>query len=88
MAVLTLTTVALLSLAFCCVASQKGLHLRSYSEDEVRGCYEYNQTLGVCFDAKKGAMKIKKTTGEEIVHYRDLGHDMFLYQVLDQPFIG
>ena len=66
----------------------QGLRLQSYSEDEVKGCYEHNQTLGVCFDVKKGAMKIEKTTGEEIVNYQELGPDMFFYQVLDQAFVG
>ena len=64
------------------------LRLQSYSEDEVNGCYFYNQTLGVCFDVKKGSLKIRKTTGEGMIHYLELGPGMFLYQVLDQTFVG
>ena len=64
------------------------LRLMSYSEEEVNGCYEYNQTLGVCFDVKKGSMKIQKTTGEVIVYYEELGPGMFFYQVLEQAFVG
>ena len=77
----------LLSLA-CSIATDKGLRLKSYSKDEVKGSYEHNQGLGVTFDVRKGAMKIEKITGERIVHYQDLGPYMFLYQVLDQAFIG
>ena len=66
----------------------QGLRLLSYSEEEVKGCYEYNQTLGVCFDVKKGSMKIQKTTGEVIVYYEELGPGMFFYQVLEQAFVG
>ena len=61
--------------------ASQGLRLQSYSEDEVKGCYQHNQTLGVCFDVKKGSMKIAKTTGEEIVHYQELGPDMFFYEI-------
>ena len=64
------------------------LRLKSYSEEEVKGCYEYNQTLGVCFDVKKGSMKIQKTSGEGIVYYEELGPEMFFYQVLEQAFVG
>ena len=66
----------------------QGLRLMSYSEEEVKGCYEYNQTLGVCFDVKKGSMKIQKTTGEVIVYYEELGPGVFFYQVLEQAFVG
>ena len=66
----------------------QGLHLLSYSEEEIKGCYEYNQTLGVCFDVKKGSMKIQKTAGEVIVYYEELGPGMFFYQVLEQAFVG
>ena len=77
----------LLGLA-CSIAADKGLRLKSYSKDEVKGSHEHNpQGLGVNFDVRKGAMKIEKTTGERIVHYQDLGPYMFLYQVLDQAFI-
>ena len=87
MAVLTVMSFMLVNLACSCEASDKALHLKSYSEDEVKGCYEHNQTLAVCFDVKKGSMKILKTTGEELVHYQDLGGDMF-YQILDEAFIA
>ena len=87
MARVTVITFVLVSLV-CSLAADKGLRLKSYSEDEIKGCYKHNQTLGVCFDVKKGSMKIAKTTGEEIAHYQELGPDMFLYQVLDQAFIG
>ena len=88
MALLAMMTFMLVSLACPCVAADKGLHLKSYSEDEVKGCYEHNQTLGVCFDVKKGSMKIQKTTGEVIVLYQELGQDMFLCQILGQAFLG
>ena len=81
-------TFILVSYACSRVAADKGLHLKSYSEDEVKGCYTHNQTLGVCFDVKKNSMKIHKTSGEGIVHYLKLGPDMVFYQLLDQAFIG
>ena len=71
------------------VAADNGLHLKSYSEDGVKGCYEHSQALGVCFDVKQDSMKIQsKTTGEGIAHYLEIGQDISLYQILDQAFIG
>ena len=66
----------------------QGLRLTTYSEKQVKGCYSYNQTLGICFDVRKSSMNLLKTTGEKIVFYMDLGPDMFYYQVVDQGFIG
>ena len=90
MAHLTLTVMVVTLGSFMCAiaADDKGLHLKSYSEDGVEGCYEHNQTLGVCFDVKKDSLKIHKTSGEGIVHYLQLDPNMFLYQVLDQSFVG
>ena len=88
MASLTVMTLILVSLACRSTAEDKGLRLKSYSEDEVKGCYKHNQTLGVCFDVKKGSMKITKTTGEGIVHYLELGKDKLFYQILDQAFVA
>ena len=51
-------------------------------------CYNYNQTLGICFDVRKSSMQLLKTTGEKIVFYMELGPNMFYYQVVDQGFIG
>lgn len=86
--VFTLMLVVILSFATATSAADQGLHLNSYSADQVVGCYIHNQTLGVCFDIRKGFIKLLKTTGEEIVHYMDLGPKMFLYQILDYTFIG
>lgn len=69
-------------------SSVHGHRLKSYSEDGVEGCHIYNQTLGVCFDVKRGSLKIRKTTGEAIVHYQDLGPKEFFYQILEQAFVG
>lgn len=66
----------------------QGLRLEIYSAQEVKGCYNYNQTLGICFDARKGFMTFLKTTGEEIVFYQELGSNMFYYKLIDQGFIG
>ena len=69
-------------------SANEGLHLKSNSETKVEGCYIHNQTMGVCFDIGKGHIKLLKTTGEQILLYRELGPDMMFYQVLDQAFIG
>ena len=66
----------------------QGLRLTTYSEKQVKGCYNYNQTLGICFDVRKSSMQLLKTTGEKIVFYMQLGPNMFYYQVVDQGFIG
>ena len=81
---------SVVALVFCITATSaiEGLHLKSYSEAQVEGCYIHNQTMGVCFDIGKGHIKLLKTTGEQILLYRELGPDMFFYQVLDQGFIG
>ena len=66
MALFTALTVVLVSLACSSVVADGGLHLKSYSEDEVKGCYEHNRTLGVCFDVKTGSVKVEKPTGAVI----------------------
>ena len=84
-----LSVVTVLCSMFAVSASMStGLRLDSYSEDQVKGCYIQNQTLGVCFELEKDSMKITKTNGEEVVFYTKLDPDMFYYQVLDQGFIG
>ncbi|KAL9955007.1 hypothetical protein ACROYT_G042603 [Oculina patagonica] len=75
-------------LSITATSGDRALHLKSYSEDEVEGCYIHNQTLGVCFDISEGFMKLMKTTGEQIVLYKKLGPEMLFYQVLDQAFVG
>ena len=91
-----LSVVAVLCSMFAVSTSiPTGLLLDSYSEDQVKGCYFHNQTLGVCFELEKDSMKITKdsmkitkTNGEEVVFYTKLDHDMVYYQILDQGFIG
>ena len=84
-----LSVVAVLCSMFAVSTSiPTGLLLDSYSEDQVKGCYFHNQTLGVCFELEKDSMKITKTNGEELVSYTKFDHDMLYYQILDQGFIG
>ena len=66
----------------------EGLDLESYSEKQVKGCYYYNNTLGICFDIQQHSMRLLKTTGENIFVDQDLYPDSFFYQVLDQAFLG
>ena len=74
----TMTTSMLLVAATLCsvVASSdteatvpQELRFQSYSEKQVKGCYEYKQTFGICFDVRTDSMKLLKTTGEKIVTY-------------------
>ncbi|KAL9955006.1 hypothetical protein ACROYT_G042602 [Oculina patagonica] len=71
-----------------CKFNVQGLHLESYSEQQVKGCYNYNQTLGICFDVCKGFMKLLKKTEREIVFFQEYGSNMFYYEILDRGFIG
>ena len=80
--------VILLFINITATSANQRLRLKSHSEAQVEGCYIHNETMGVCFDIGKGHMKLLKTTGEQILLYRELGPDMLLYQVLDQAFIG
>ena len=70
------------------VSVTQGLHLTTYSQKQVKGCYNYNQTLGICFDVRKSSMQLLKTTGEKIVFYMKLGLNTFYYEVENQGFIG
>lgn len=67
--------------------SAKSLQLKNHSLGEVQGCYIHNHTLSVCFQIRKGFMKLLKMNGDEILHYRQLTPKMILYQVLDQAFV-
>lgn len=72
----------------CSSATDPGIQLNIYSQEEVSGCYVYNQTLGVCFDVKNGSIKLtRKSTGTVLAIFQDLGQNITLYQVLDKPFI-
>ena len=82
------SSVVALLFSITATSANEGLHLKSHSEAQVEGCYIHNQTMGVCFDIGKRHIKLLKTTGEQILHYRELGPDMLFYQVLDQAFIG
>ena len=82
------SSVVALLFSITATSANEGLHLKSHSEAQVEGCYIHNQTMGVCFDIGKGHIKLLKTTGEQIVLYRELGPDMMFYQVLDQAFFG
>lgn len=64
------------------------LALDSYNDEQVKGCYHYNETLGICFDIQQHSMKLLKTTGENIFVDQDMYPDSFFYQVLDQAFLG
>lgn len=66
----------------------QGLNLKSYNDEQVKGCYYYNETLGICFDIQQHSLKLLKTSGEIIFVDEDLYPDSFFYQVLDQAFIG
>lgn len=85
---LAATALYLMVVSSDCKHAVQGLRLEIYSAQEVKGCYNYNQTLGICFDARKGFMTLLKTTGEEIVFYQELGSNMFYYKLIDQGFIG
>ena len=82
------SVVVILCLIGTVSADRLALNFKSYSEEKVEGCYIHNQTLGVCFDIGKGLMNLLKTTGEQIVLYKELGPKTIFYQVLDQAFIG
>lgn len=71
-----------------CKPTVQGLRLDSYSEQKVKGCYNYNQTLSICFDVGKHFMKLATKPGEEIVFHLELGPNMFYYNVLGQGFMG
>ena len=80
-----------LMLSSDCKPSQptvQGLRLESYSEQQVKGYYNYNQTLSICFDVGKDFMKLSTTTGEEIVFHMELGPNVFYDSVLSHGFIG
>ncbi|KAJ7365376.1 hypothetical protein OS493_005483 [Desmophyllum pertusum] len=38
----------------------QGLHLESYNEEQVQGCYNYNKTLGICFDIQRHSFELLK----------------------------
>lgn len=82
------SSVVAILFSMAATSADKGLHLKSHSENQVEGCYIHNQTMGVCFDISKGFMRLLKTTGEQILLYKEFGPEMLLYQVLDQAFIG
>ncbi|KAJ7365375.1 hypothetical protein OS493_005482 [Desmophyllum pertusum] len=79
--------IAILS-SIAATSADQGLHLKSYSEEQVEGCYLHNQTLGVCFDIRKGLMKVIENERRTNCALLELGPEMFFYQVLDQAFIG
>lgn len=76
-----------LMLSSDCKPTVQGLRLESYTEQQVKGCYNYNQTLSICFDVGKDLMKLATKTGEGIVFHMELAPNMSYYNVLGQGFI-
>ena len=54
----TVTLFSIVAISDSTPVTQRLRLMSGYSEEEVKGCYEYNKTLGVCFDVKRGSMKI------------------------------
>ena len=85
----SVTAVAVLcSMMTISCSKPTGFRFDGFSEGHVKGCYIFNQTLGVCFEVEQDSIKIAKTSGKVIVRYTNLGQHMFFYQIMDQGFIG
>ena len=60
------------------------LTLKENSAENIEGCYG----LALCFVINETFVQLKSNDNRTLAHFRDLQDEMFLFQVLDDVFLG
>ena len=60
------------------------LTLKENSAENIEGCYG----LALCFVINETFVQLKSNDNRTLAHFRDLQDEIFLFQVLDDVFLG
>ena len=66
-----------------------GLALKEHSAENIEGCYRQRKGLALRFVINETFIELK--SGDDtrtLAHFRDLQDGMFLFQILDDVFLG
>ena len=64
------------------------LVLKEHSSENIQGCYRQNESLALCFDIQARFIELSTDENRTLVRFSDLPHEMFLFQILDDAFVG
>ena len=64
------------------------LILKEHSSENIQGCYRQNESLALCFDIQAKLIELSTGDNRTLVRFSDLPHEMFLFQILDDAFVG
>ncbi|XP_078376497.1 uncharacterized protein LOC144659841 [Oculina patagonica] len=70
--------------------STKGpvLIYKQHSPEIVQGCYHQHKSLALCFDIQASFIELSSGDNSTLVRFSDLPHEMFVFQILDDAFVG
>ena len=58
------------------------------SSENVQGCYHQNDSLALCFNIQATFIELNSGDNSTLVRFSELPHDMFIFQILNDAFIG
>ena len=61
---------------------------KQHSSENVQGCYHQNDSLALCFNIQATFIELNSGDSSTLVRFSELPHDMFIFQILDDAFIG
>ena len=64
------------------------LTLNENSAENIEGCYGQRKGHALCFVINETFVHLKSKDNRTLAHFRDLQDEMFLFQVLDDVFLG
>lgn len=64
------------------------LVFKENSLENVQGCYRQNEMLALCFNIQPTFIELSSGDNRTLVRLNDLPHEMFLFQILDDAFVG
>ena len=64
------------------------LVFEEHSSENIQGCYRQNDSLALCFDIQATFIELNSGDNRTLVRLSDLSHEMFLFQILDEAFVG
>lgn len=64
------------------------LVFNEHSSENIQGCYRQNKSLALCFDIQATFIELSSGDNRTLVRFSDLPYEMFLFQILDDAFVG
>ncbi len=61
---------------------------KQHSPEIVQGCYHQDESLALCFDIQATFIELSSRDNSTLVRFSDLPLEMFVFQILDDAFVG